>query len=113
MALDTDPAALRAARHNLRLNGLRKRVVLLKGSLPHPAAQGAHLLLANLTARALVDLAPALAKALAAEKGVLVASGLLVEQRQEVEAAFQAHGLAMEQVREEEGWVCLVARRRT
>jgi ribosomal protein L11 methyltransferase len=86
---DTDPQALTVARENAARNGVLERLTLC---LPDamPAAASADLVLANILAPALVALAPTLIR-LARPGGMLVLSGLLAGQCDEVEAAYGAH----------------------
>lgn len=104
LAVDCDPVAVRTARQNLAANGLsgRARVVLYDG--PPPGQY--HLILANLVAAQLVELAPALASGLW-PGGRLVAGGIVEERAAEVEEALVAAGLTLEERRSREGWVGL------
>ncbi len=96
LASDNDPIATGIARANARLNrvGDRVRTVTAAG-LAHAALRSGgpyDLILANILAAPLVQLAPAFAKARAPD-GVLVLSGLLVVQTREVLGAYRAQGL--------------------
>lgn len=108
IALDNDPEAVANAADNRRLNGL-PRVRLLVGTLD--AVRGAFdLVLANLLAHVIVDLAPGLARRLA-PGGRLIASGLLNEQGDRVEAALAAHGLKVVRHVSRGMWLTLEAER--
>ncbi len=111
LASDIDPIAVDVARENARRNrqGGRVQIVVAKG-LDHPrlrAARSFDLILANILAGPLIDLAPKLRRALAIH-GVAVLSGILAEQSAEVEAAFRAVGLPLLQKRIRNGWATLV-----
>jgi len=86
---DNDPIAVRVARENAALNGveldLNERGV---GEQRGPF----DLVLANILANTLVELAPALAAQLA-PGGVVLLSGILTPQEEEVRAAYLAAGL--------------------
>jgi ribosomal protein L11 methyltransferase len=91
--LDTDAEAVRATLANAEANGLAGRVAAIQGSLPAwPAGAPYPLVLANLVAAVLVELAPRLAAHLA-PGGTLVASGIIADRQDEVETAFEAAGL--------------------
>ena len=108
LGVDLDPVAVRVARENLSRNNLAERaeVQLFEG-----VPQGRFdLVLANLVAQVLGDLAADLASALA-PGGRLVAGGIVVERRDEVVAAMVAQGLEVEAERERESWVGLLLRR--
>jgi ribosomal protein L11 methyltransferase len=109
VAVDRDPQALRAARRNVRANGLSRRVRVLRGDGPPEGDGGFDLVVANITARALTELAPRLAASLA-PGGALVASGVLAEQAAEVVRRFAEAdvGMATLDRLESEGWVTLV-----
>jgi ribosomal protein L11 methyltransferase len=86
---DNDPIAIRVARENAALNGVQvhfdEREV---GEQPGPF----DLVLANILANTLCELAPAIAAQLA-PGGVVLLSGILGPQEEEVRAAYQAAGL--------------------
>jgi ribosomal protein L11 methyltransferase len=108
-AVDIEPQAIDATRANARLNGVADR--LWAGAPAELDAPGADLLLANILARPLIELAPRLAAQLDAN-GTLVLSGILTSQRDEVAAAYAGRFAAVEFV-ELDGWVSLIATRRT
>ncbi len=108
LALDVDPIAVEATAANARRNRLAARIEARRGSLPSGAAPF-DLVLANLVASILVELAPSLAAELAPE-GRLVASGIVDERAAEVEAAFVAAGLAVVERLKDGDWIAFVAR---
>jgi len=112
-AADSDPVAVKVARANARRNGLAAFVhVLASDGL---AARGLgkrrryDLILANILARPLERLAPALARARRAG-GVIVLSGILRHQVPGVLAAYRAQRLALERRIELGEWVTLILR---
>ena len=104
--LDTDPLAVRAAADNADRNGLADRFHVRRGTLELSAARRYQLVLANLVASVLVDLAPALA-AHTAPGGTLVASGIIEPRATEVIDALQANGLRVATRRDDGEWVSL------
>lgn len=108
---DTDPAAVEATRANAARNGVARRLTVVRGSLPAVAARRFGLVLANLVAGVLVELAPRLADHLDVG-GPLVASGIITEREAEVAAAFQRAGLVIRDRRADGDWVTLVATHR-
>ncbi len=91
LALDLDPLALAAARHNAELNGLASRLEISSRPLEQMTEEFP-LILANLTALDLVQLAPGLAARLELG-GELVASGILEGQDARVRQALEGAGL--------------------
>ena len=86
---DDDPVAIRVARENAALNG----VELVLDERPIAAQPGPFdLILANILANTLVELAPDIAAQLA-PGGVVLLSGILEPQEAEVRAAYLAAGL--------------------
>jgi ribosomal protein L11 methyltransferase len=92
--LDTDALAIDATLANAAANGLEAQVSASLGTLPEAAADAFPLVLANLVAAVLVDLAERLA-AHTAPGGTLVAGGIIEARADEVVAALQAAGFRM------------------
>jgi ribosomal protein L11 methyltransferase len=105
--LDTDAEAVRATLANAAANGLAGRVTATQGGLPEsPAAEPYPLVLANLVAAVLVELAPRLAAHLA-PGGTLLASGIIEGRAAEVTAALEAAGMRVEERQDDGEWVSL------
>ena len=103
---DTDPLAIEATRQNAEVNGLSDRVAAQEGTLPEGAAEQFPLVVANLVAAVLVELAPRLA-AHTAPTGTVIASGIIQSRRDEVEAALAAAGLIVWERSLDGDWVTL------
>jgi ribosomal protein L11 methyltransferase len=105
-AVDIDPVAVEVTRDNARANGVR-----LEAGLPEARARGRYdVLVANILAQPLIELAPRLAD-LVKPRGALALAGLLEVQAEEVARAYTAHfHLAVEAT--EEGWALLAGTRR-
>jgi ribosomal protein L11 methyltransferase len=87
-ANDDDPKAVEVARENARRNGAAVEVVA-----PLSAVEGTFdVVVANILANTLVELAPAIAAKLA-PGGVVLLSGILAPQEDEVRRAYRARGL--------------------
>jgi len=106
IALDTDPVAVEATRANAARNGLGGRVEAVEGSLPAAATERHPLVLANLVAAVLIDLAPRLAAHLA-DGGTLLASGIIEPRAAEVIDAMAGACLAVARRRDDGEWVSL------
>lgn len=108
-AIDTDPIALDETRKNLSTNSIGSGIRLSKEnieSLPGPFP----LLVANLFAKTIIDIAPTLVNAVAS-LGYAILSGIQIEQAPEVEAAFMAPTWKLVSRLDREEWVTLVYRR--
>ncbi len=113
LCLDVDVQAVKSAAANLDRAGVSDAATVLHGTLPHPeaAAAGWDAVAANISAAVLCELAGDLVAALS-DGGALVASGLLVERRDEVVGAFSAAGGVVSWERTVEDWVGLEVRLR-
>jgi len=107
-AVDIDPQALVATRENALVNGVADR--LETSAAADFAATPHQVVLANILARPLIELAPRLCAALA-PGGAIVLSGLLEAHAAEVEAAF-ARECDWSDPARLEGWVRLNGRKR-
>ena len=108
-AVDADPVALKIARENLRCNDVQKKVHLSRVSIAR-IRKSFSLVVANLTAETIIDLAAALEKRVA-PKGFLILSGILHPKAQKVAHSFAAAFKVMRRKREKE-WMTLLLRRR-
>jgi ribosomal protein L11 methyltransferase len=115
IATDNDPVAVAIAKENAQLNRVRRRVRVLQatgfGHATLRRAQPFDLVLANILPGPLVDLAPALRRAVRSG-GVAVLSGLLDYQAREVAAAYCAQGFHLLSRRREAGWTALMVANR-
>ncbi len=107
LGVDTDPIAVESTLANVRLNGLSRRIHVRQGSVP-TGERPFDLVLANLIASLLVQLAPALRDELS-PGGRILASGIFRDRESDVVAAFRAAGLEMGRRWAEEDWVALEA----
>jgi ribosomal protein L11 methyltransferase len=109
LAVDTDPLAVETTLVNARLNGLERVIEARRGSVPEEAGTF-DVVLANLVASVLIQLAPDLARVLSAGHGRLLASGIFRDREDDVTQAFESAGLRIEGRTAEADWVALVAR---
>ena len=114
LASDIDPLSVRVAHDNARLNGTGDLVETIQAvgfSAPHFAERGPFdLVLANILANPLRQMATAMARHLAPSARVIL-SGLLPHQAQSVIAAYQARRLVLERHIQIEGWSSLLLRK--
>jgi ribosomal protein L11 methyltransferase len=105
--LDIDPQALIASADNAERNGVADRLTLA----PADAAwtDGYDVVLANILAEPLIDLAPRIAAA-TRTGGAVVLAGLLTEQANDVAAAYRPW-FRMEPAHDRDGWTGLSGRR--
>jgi len=117
-AIDVDSVSVHVAADNASLNGVADRVRVSLGTVggrgrhdvPRHRATGYDLVLANILAEVIIDLAEGLAAAVR-PGGLLVGSGIIAEKTDAVAEALEGAGIAI-LAREQEGdWVALVGRR--
>lgn len=109
VALDVDDVAISAARGNIARNDLSAAVTLGVGSLGTEEARALgefDLIAANIIARIIADLAPEFARHLR-PGGRLIASGIIMDRREEVVAALTGAGLTITGQETAGDWVCL------
>lgn len=107
-AIDLDPQALIATRDNAKKNNVSARIktCLVNEFQKKPT----HLLLANILASPLIELAPYFA-ALTSTQDQIVLSGILAEQAEEVLAAYQTN-FEIQIWKQQDDWVCLAGSRK-
>ena len=106
--LDTDDDALRVAAENARLNGMDGRLQLTRGG-PDAVSGTWPLVLANVLAAPLIEMAPALVQRIG-HRGVLVLSGIPASVEQNVDKAYERFGMRRVRAVSRAGWVALVLR---
>jgi ribosomal protein L11 methyltransferase len=109
LGVDIDPIAIEATVANARHNRVGKRIRAREGSVP--TGEGPFdLVLANLIAGILIELAPSLMEELL-PGGTMVASGIFIDREPEVRRALEAAGLEIREAWHDADWVALEASR--
>lgn len=108
VGVDVDAGAVEAAKENARLNGLSDRVRLVHGG--PDAVEGVWpLVVANVLAAPLIEMAPVLVRRVAS-KGTLILSGIPCGVESDVRQAYLHLGMHDGGSREMGGWVALTLR---
>jgi ribosomal protein L11 methyltransferase len=111
LGLDIDPVAVRVAGENVALNDVADIVQVQHGTVQDSKFNQTgiwDLVVANILAPVIIDLAPGLAAGLA-PGGRLIVSGIIADQAEAVTTALAAAGLAVVGRRQEGDWVALIA----
>jgi ribosomal protein L11 methyltransferase len=108
-ALDISDVAVEVARENVAINNVAAHVSVAEGTIDAVAGRRFDLILANIIASVLVDIAPDLARALK-PGGEVLASGIIDERVDLVCTALTAAGLEITNAVREGDWWLLVAR---
>ncbi len=104
LAIDMEADAVAACRSNASINGVDMRVE----AGDRPPGQRFDLVVANILAGPLIDMAPSLAGCVG---DTLILSGLLDEQTDMVCAPYLKEGLSVERTDSENGWAAIALRR--
>ena len=107
-AIDTDDAALRVAVNNARLNGLHTQVEFALGG-PETLTGTWPLVVANILAAPLMEMAPALVRRVG-HHGQLVLSGVANSAASEVAHAYVHLGMLRVETTSRDGWATLLLR---
>ncbi len=115
LGYDNDPHAVRTARENAALNGIKgvtfRRIDLLRQVWPSAQPDGWPFVTANLFSELLISLLPRIVSEMQAG-GQLIASGILGTQAAEVEQALTTNGLEIIEKRRRGRWVAYLIRKR-
>lgn len=114
-ALDTDPTCVQVAQDNVALNNVDDRVTVQEGTLD-TSADGSlatrhyDLLLINILAEVIIDMAPAIGAVLPQE-GLFVGSGIIETKAPQVERALEREHIMVDETLREDDWVALIGHR--
>lgn len=109
IALDNDPLAVRIARENAELNGVSAQIRFISGDVAQAGLAGAcDIVVANILASVLIANAAILTSFLAPTSGArIILSGILNPQAAEVQRAFEARRMALEETLQLGEWTTL------
>jgi len=108
LGIDTDPLAVETTLKNAALNGIANQITARTGSLRLADAAKFDIILANLIASVLIDLADELAGTLE-PGGHLLASGIFQDREWAVRDAFESAGMRVVGVTRETEWLAMEA----
>jgi ribosomal protein L11 methyltransferase len=109
-AVDADPVAVRAALENVEVNGLSERIAVRTGDRLNGASGPYDLVIANILPNVVSNLAADAHRKLV-PGGIYLDSGLTLPYEEDVRAALEEAGFAIEGRWEEDHWVALAARK--
>lgn len=107
-ALDFDTVAVEAATSNVASNKLENTIKVSRSDLLEKAQGQAHIIVANIVADIIMRLIPDVPERLK-ERGIFIASGIIDERKEDVISALKEQGFNIIEVKEEAGWVAIVA----
>jgi ribosomal protein L11 methyltransferase len=106
VGIDIDPVAVRVAKENAERNGVT--IDVRAGTLDQVETDECDLIIANIIASIIIDILPDVASRMKMG-GKFLASGIIAEKKQAVADAMTATWLLPIEVREEGGWVAILA----
>ena len=109
IGFDVDPEAVEVALENAAINGVTDEIEIEVNKLGSYTGQEFDLILANLTADVIITLAPEFPQVLKPH-GVLIVSGILREQTDDVRAALQSHDFGVIEMKPDGEWVTIALR---
>jgi ribosomal protein L11 methyltransferase len=109
LCADNDGQATEIARENVRINRVED-CVMVTGRDVAELTEPLHLIVANLTAKILIELYPHLVR-LVTPGGYLVISGIIEQNRPEIEARFTDDPLSIHRLITEKEWVCYLLKK--
>ncbi|WP_062306302.1 50S ribosomal protein L11 methyltransferase [Alicyclobacillus sendaiensis] len=113
VAIDLDPVAVSAAIDNVQKNGLADRIDVRQGDLLNALRpdETFHLAVANILRDVVIALVPQVRPRLV-DGGMLLTSGYIESQREQVEQALRHHGFSVVRRSHQDDWVSVLAVKR-
>lgn len=112
LAIDIDPVAVKAARHNIKINGVEGRVRVRRGTLGSRIQKEYRkpfdLILANITARAISDSTQDFSRALKT-RGRIITSGIHSQGLDEVLVSLALADFTIETISQQDEWYAVIA----
>lgn len=109
-AVDFDSVAVRVATENVAVNNVDEVVTVAQSDLFSNITGKADVIIANIVADIILRLLPQVDQHLNNE-GSFIASGIITERLSDVTAAVLQHGLSIDKVVEEGGWIAMIIRK--
>ena len=110
LAIDVDPVAVETAIANVERNDVDGIVEVRRGDIAAVAEDGYQIVVANINAPIICELAPSAYQKLA-PGGYCAASGLVERSVEDVRSAQVSAGFGVVDVRRHEGWACVLGRK--
>jgi ribosomal protein L11 methyltransferase len=110
VGFDVDPEAVEVALENAAINRVTDEIEIEVNKLSSYHGQDFDIVLANLTADVIIPLAPDFPQVLKPQ-GVLIVSGVLSEQTDDVRTALQSHNFSVIEIKPDGEWVTMALRR--
>lgn len=110
LGIEIDPDAVMVAQKNIKVNGMEEKIQVRQGDLTHGLDYKANVVVANLMADLIIILSKDVSKHLLAN-GIFIASGILIEKKDEVIAALKTQGFSILDSLSDGEWCAVVGGR--
>jgi len=107
-AMDYDVVAVSAAKENVELNHMENLVSVCQSDLLAEAKGKADILVANIIADIIIRLAPDVPERLKGDR-IFISSGIIDTRKEDVLECLKENGFTILEIRENAGWVAIVA----
>jgi ribosomal protein L11 methyltransferase len=116
LCVDIDPIAVRSAKENARLNGVEKNIEVGLGSLEEVKSgvfknKVGRLVIANILAPVLIELLDQGLPDILEQDGMLILSGIINEQLEEIEKAATRNGMMIHTKKQSGDWMAVCLRK--
>jgi ribosomal protein L11 methyltransferase len=109
IGVDIDPIAVETAKENIRINRCGEWVTIFSGDLTQGLDVKAQIVVANLVAELIVQLASSVKPCLAVD-GIFISSGILIEKKPAVVSALKQQGFEILTILEKGEWCAIAAK---
>ncbi len=108
IAIDLDETCVKVSKENVEKNGVSDIVDVKQGNLLDLIQGKADIIVANIIAEIIVGMTPDLVNYLNLE-GIFICSGIISEKIKMVEEGLLSNGFKILQIKENNGWACIVS----
>jgi len=109
-AIDNDPQAIKSTERNAQLNGVDQSLIVNQGNLLSDIEVSADLIIANILAEVIVELAEDAYNHLKSG-GYFITSGIIQRKKQMVSNQLEKSQFKIIETFEQDGWICIVAQK--
>ena len=112
LALDLDEVAVRSAKLNIKLNKVHEKTSVRQNNLLNGIEEQAEVIVANILAEVIVRFTDDVYRLLQKD-GYFIASGIILQKKEEVKDAIIASGLEIIETVQMEDWVSITAQKKS
>jgi len=109
IAVDIDEVAVQATKNNVTLNNMENKIEIHRGDLMDVVTEKADIIVANIIAEIIVILSKDI-KNFLKEKGIFIASGIILDKVEEVKESLVSNGLEIVKVEKMGEWAAIVSK---